>query len=196
MRAWLLGMALLAMGAGPAPKVPALAEVLAALQRPQTVSARFVQEKLHPAFKKPQRAEGTVELARPAKMRLVYERPHQVELRMDGDRVTMSYPRSGRTQTLERGKSGGMDVVFDTLSFFVDANPERLAQVYEVTVEAPATLVLVPKDPGMRKMVARIRASVELSQGILREVALEQTDGSSTTFTFLDPRVDANPAAP
>ncbi|MCA9555708.1 MAG: outer membrane lipoprotein carrier protein LolA [Myxococcales bacterium] len=195
MRAWLIGLALL-VGAGPAKGAPTLGELLGALQRPKTVSARFVQEKLHPAFTRPQRSEGTVELARPARMRLVYERPHQVELRMDGDRVTMSYPRSGRTQTLERGKGGQMDVVFDTLAFFVDADPTRLAEVYEVAVKAPATLVLVPKDQGMRKMIARIRAEVDVAQGVLQKVTLEQTDGSSTTFTFLEPRVDATPAAP
>lgn len=185
----------LAVGA-PAP-APTVAALLAALQRPKTVSARFVQEKHHPAFKAPQRSEGRVELARPARMHLVYTAPHQVELTLDGDRVTMRFPRTGRTQTLDRKQDGGqLDAVFDALAFFVDADPARLAQVYEVAVEPPATLALVPRDPGMRKVVARIRAEVDVAQGVLRTVTLEQTDGSVTRFTFLDPKLDAPPPPP
>ena len=180
----------------PAAAPASRAELLAALQRPRSVRARFVQDKAHPAFKRPQRSVGRVELVRPDRLRFVYESPHQVEIQLDGERVQIHYPRAARTQTLDRREGGQLDAVFDTLTFFVDADPARLAAVYEVTVEAPATLVLVPRDRGVKEMIARVRAEVDVTRGVLRRVTLEQTDASVTTFTFLDPEIDAAPLGP
>lgn len=191
-------LALLALAASSSAP-PDLEGILEALRRPETVVARFTQTKRHPAFEAPQVSTGRVFLARPDRLDFVYERPHQVELSLRKTTLRMRYPRSGRTQTLDLADDPKLGLVFDTLRFFVDADPARLEARYDVQIEGGA-LLLVPKDPGLKRMLSRVRAVPDASRGILRRVELVQSDGSRTVIEFSDVRIDApapgSPRAP
>lgn len=186
---------LLVMAAAPeTADAPRLQALLQALQRPKSVSADFVQTKVHPAFDKPQVSKGTVYLARPDRLDFNYELPHQVQLRMRGTQVQMYYGRSKRTQTLELSANPQLAVVIDTLTFFVRADPEHLARRYAAHFEGEA-LVLVPTDPGLAKMISSIRLQADPVRGVLTQVQWVQTDGSLTTLAFESIRVDGPPPA-
>jgi len=182
--------------AAPADEAPRLDAWLSALHKPKTVLAKFTQSKQHPAFQQPQISEGQVFLKRPDRLDFDYVRPHQVQLRLRGDRVQMHYPRSGRTQTLNLKDNPHLRVVVDTLAFFVRADRARLNRQYIARFEGQE-LVLTPKDPGLRAMVDQIRVRADLGRGILTRVQLVQADDSITTLSFTAAQINAPaPAAP
>ncbi len=187
---------LCALLAAPPNQDPRLDAWLSALHKPKTVLAKFTQSKRHPAFQQPQISEGKVFLQRPDRLDFDYVRPHQVQLRLRGDRVQMHYPRSGRTQTLNLKDNPHLRVVVDTLAFFVRADRVRLDRQYSARFEGQE-LVLTPKDPGLRTLVGQIRVRADLSLGILTQVQLIQADDSVTTLSFTAAQINAPaPAAP
>jgi outer membrane lipoprotein carrier protein len=183
--------ALLAFVPAVAPSAPPeLSAVLAALRKPKSVSAAFTQVKTMKAFKKPQEARGRVYIAKPAKLRLEYLEPYQTVLVVNGDQVTMSYPKLGQKQSFDKSQDPGMKAVFDTILFFVEADEAALEERFEFRLDgAEPRLFLTPKG-GAGSVVTSIEVWIDVSRGVMSRLRLLEAKGGETDWRFDDVAVD------
>ena len=166
-----------------------MAAILASLQRPARVVARFEQTKPLAAFTKPQTARGTVHLARPGKLRWSYEAPYRFVLVQRGDRVSMSYPDLKRKQAIDLNREPETKAVFDTILFFQDTSPAAVSARFDARLADDGHLVLAPKGAA-GKLLAQIDVWVDPTRGVLTRLLMREPDGDVTELAFSEIQID------
>ncbi|MBU0552458.1 outer membrane lipoprotein carrier protein LolA [Myxococcota bacterium] len=195
MSALLLCLALFSPASAPtsAPIPPALdAQIearLAALQIPQAVEARFTQTKTSRLFKRPQRAEGRLRMARPDQLRWDYHAPYRMSLIKDQRRVTLVYPDLNQQQRFDLDQDPQMRAVFEMILFFHSAGLSHVRDRFELTPLGADGVALSPKGEGA-KLLRRAEAHVDVTRGVLRALRLVEPDGDETLIEFEGARVN------
>lgn len=175
-----------------APSAADLSTVLSKLREPRTLKARFLQEKESPAFSTSRVVEGRIVFVRPRKLLWATDRPFVTRLVVDGDRVTMRMSKLGRTQQFDLTAHPDMKAVFDTLLFFAEADPRQLEGRFRVRLGSSGRqLILSPTGEGAKELITEVRVGLSPSGSYLESVELLQSNGSKTTWRFVDVEVDA-----
>ncbi|NPU83530.1 MAG: outer membrane lipoprotein carrier protein LolA [Syntrophaceae bacterium] len=152
----------------------------------RSVRARFVQKKHLPILAKPFVSEGRFSFQAPASVRWEYTKPvRSVLLIHKGSAKRYIYGDKGWVP--EAGERlQGMQMVMDEISAWTqgrfDADPRFTARLEG---GRPARVVLVPKDPSLMTLIARIEISLSPEKlGAIRSVKIVEGKDAWTMLEF------------
>ena len=157
--------------------------------RLRTLQAHFVE---HYAGMGIDRTEsGTLEMAKPGRMRWAYDRPVGKLFVMDGKFGWSYTPGDGQVQRIPAKK---LDDLRSPLRFLLGHTQlaKELEGVSVVPVGGGWEIAGVPR--GMGQRVAKLTVRVD-SMGAIRELRVEEVDGAATGFSFSEMKENAPVAA-
>ena len=102
---------------------------------------------------------------------------------LDGDTLTLN--REGKTHTLRLRDYPEVAALIDSIRATLAGDQQRLARSYALSVSGQASrwqLDLLPSDPGISKVVSRIRIGGR--HGAVNEVEILQADGDRSVMSI------------
>lgn len=175
----------------PEPVVAAFAR----LAEPKTLAADFVQVQHRAVLSRPFQSTGHLVFERPERLRWEIEAPVASVFVMDGAEMGSAMPALGVSERLSLAGRPDLLGLVHGLTVWLHADAARVAEDYEVVVEAtdPLAVALTPRDPAIRRWVERIRLVVAPEGTYVREVELIEPDGDRVGMTFTGVVLDAAP---
>jgi outer membrane lipoprotein carrier protein len=148
----------------------------------RTLDARFTQTKRAALFRSVVKSRGLIYFERPDRLRWETFSPDAATLLVVGNRAEFRVPgESPRRLDLRQG--GTLGALVQQLLVWLGARPGtdlRRHQAPTLRAEKGRTrLVLVPKDPQLRKRIAALELAFALDYS-LRSIEVRQSDGDST----------------
>jgi len=153
-----------------------LAELMQALAQTKSAQARFVERKYIAMLDKPVESSGELMFRAPDRMEMRTLKPKKQSLLLDGDRLTME--QDGRQRTVSLQSYPEVAAFVEGIRGTLAGDRQALERVYKVhLLGTPARwqLVLVPLEPGMSRIISRIR--IGGSNGDVTLVAYDHADG-------------------
>jgi outer membrane lipoprotein-sorting protein len=177
--------------AAPAALAPELLRVAERMRAVQTLQVSLTQEKEMAAFGDVVRASGRVVLARPKKLLLDLEGPGGTTLVVSGDRMRLTYKALKKTEDHDLSRDLRAKAVADHLFLLLDADPQALQEVYEVSVtkRAPLEARLVPKAEALRRILRHVDLRFDAAL-LVETLVLQEDNGDVTRWRFSKPRVN------
>lgn len=153
-----------------------LADLMQVLAQTRSAQARFVERKYIAMLDKPVESSGELLFRAPDHMEMRTLKPKKQSLLLDGDRLTME--QDGRQRTVSLQSYPEVAAFVEGIRGTLAGDRQALERVYKVhLLGTPARwqLVLVPLEPGMSRIISRIR--IGGSQGEVTLVAYDHADG-------------------
>jgi outer membrane lipoprotein-sorting protein len=174
-------------GTPPPEKTPELVALKEKLGRTASLQAKFVQKRHWAALKDPLVTEGTFVYERPDKLRWHASPPNESELVLDGKKAVMRYPALGTQEQFDLTSDPGMATILDSILAVLQADVDRLAPLYELTVtrRSPLEIELKPRSAQVAAVVERIDLSFD-ARLYLTNVMLREAGGDWTEIAFRD----------
>lgn len=197
----LLAFALL-LGASPpaAPAAPAawyqdLDSIRKAAATVKTLEASFVQTRTLKILKKPLVSRGLIAYRRPDDLRWEYQSPLRTLLVVRQGNAQRLLKRGNEWVTDHSAKLEAMKVVLGEISLWLDGNfgasktfrPELRA----ASKEQPAHVALIPLDPSLGKIIARITISFGEKPGAVSAIDIFEQGEGVTHIAFENARENA-----
>ena len=188
MKALVLAFALLS-SAAPTPAAPEGQPELAALKKKLasvvSLSASFTQTRHWSALKDAMVTQGTFSWSRGGKLVWRTRPPAESELIVEGKQATMRYPALGTSQSFDFSAQPGMAAVFDSIAAVLQADFDRLAPLYEISVvkASPPRVSLKPRSAEMAKVISGIELAFNAKLDLETVVMLEG-GGDKTEISF------------
>ncbi|MFV0436049.1 MAG: LolA family protein [Desulfopila sp.] len=165
---------------------PALAAEAGRTPAPfQSVSARFVQEKHLNILQTPLVSRGTFTFKLPASLRWEYLEPVHTVLLMADDRVEKFIERDGRLEPEESMFAGAMQYILPEIGNWLDGRFGE-NRIFHSEERDARTVVLTPKDEGMRSVISQIELHLGEQLGVVESVTISEGPASSTVLRFYD----------
>lgn len=180
--------AVLAAGARAEPPQSPLDAMLSAHEKLTTLTADFVHETHYAGFSKTRRFTGSVQVARPDKMRWDYQEGSDQQIFVNSATVTIYLP--GQNQAMVSNLTPASD---RQIPLFLLADVSRIPEVYDITLLAPDVLELTPNQShpsGPRSIHLEVGPD-----GLITRVTLYLQGGNRSEITFTNHRMDAPVAA-
>ena len=192
----LLGFLLL-LGASPAPP-PAWHQDLASVHRAvsaiQTIQASFVQTRTLKILRKPLVSRGVIAFRRPNDLRWEYQSPLPVLLVVRGGDAQRLLKHGTQWVSDASAKLEAMKMVLGEISLWLNGNFAASRtfrpELRPATRAEPARIDLLPLDPTLGKIIARIGLSLGERPGTISAIDIFEKDEGITHITFEDPRYD------
>ena len=190
MNALLLASALL-LSAAPTPAAadaqPELAALKKKLAQVASLSASFTQTRRWSALKDAMVTQGTFSWNRGGRLVWRTRPPAESELIVEGKQATMRYPALGTSQSFDFSAQPGMAAVFDSIAAVLQADFDRLAPLYEISVTraSPPAVSLRPRSAEMAKVISGIELTFNAKLDLASVVMLEG-GGDKTEIAFQD----------
>ena len=177
----------LLLGASPVAPAPELLALKEKLAKTTSLQATFVQKRHWAALKDPLVTEGSFSFRKPDQIRWKTLPPNESELILNGKRAQIRYPALGTEQEFDLGADPGMASVFDSILAVLQADVDRLAPFYDLTIvkKSPLQLELKPRSEQVAKVVRRIELGFD-AQLFLTHVVLHESGGDWTEIAFRD----------
>lgn len=153
-----------------------LAELMQVLAQTKSAQARFVERKYIAMLDKPVESSGELMFNAPDRMEMRTLKPRKQSLVLDGDRLTME--QDGRQRTVSLQSYPEVAAFIEGIRGTLAGDRQALERVYKVhLLGSPARwqLVLVPLEPGMSRIISRIR--IGGANGEVTLVAYDHADG-------------------
>lgn len=152
----------------------------------RSIRARFVQKKHLPILARPFVSEGRFYFQAPGSVRWEYAKPVPSILLVHQGRARR-YVRGNDGWVPEAGERlQGMQMVMEEISAWTqgrfDSNPRFTARL---EAGRPARIVLVPRDPSLKTLIARIEITLsQEKRGAIRSVKIVEGKDAWTTLEF------------
>lgn len=153
--------------------------------RLRSVQAAFVQEKHLKILVKPLVSTGTFAFQTPHSMRWEYRSPVRSLLLMHGGRIRKLIERDGRLEPDNGAGVEAMQVVFEDLGRWLDGRFEDNPMFAAARPDA-RTVVLTPKEEGLRAMISRIELHLGEQEGVMERVIIVEGEAGATELRFTD----------
>ncbi|MEZ4242034.1 MAG: outer membrane lipoprotein carrier protein LolA [Myxococcota bacterium] len=194
---WLLHATLLGAWAADPPAAPA-AEVPAAAAAAwrelsaERLTARFEQVQHRSVLAKPLHATGSLAYARPDRVRWTVDAPVRSVFVLDGARASSALPDLGHRETLDLSQQPEAARLVQGLLVWLGGDLARVARDYDVAWQdgPPAVATLTPRDPTLKKLLARIELTVGGAPRQVERVVLHEPSGDYVEITLSDVVVD------
>jgi outer membrane lipoprotein-sorting protein len=181
----------LLLSAAPAASAPDSQPELAALKKRlasvSSLSASFTQTRRWSALKDAMVTQGTFSWSRGGKLIWRTKPPAESELIVEGKQATMNYPALGTSQSFDFSAQPGMAAIFDSIAAVLQADFEKLAPLYELSVTraSPPAVALKPRSPELAKVISGIDLTFNAKLDLASVVMLEG-GGDKTEISFTD----------
>ena len=153
--------------------------------RLRSVQAAFVQEKHLKILVKPLVSTGTFAFQTPHSLRWEYRSPVRSLLLMHGGRIRKLIERDGRLEPDNGAGVEVMQVVFQDLGRWLDGRFEDNPMFAAARPDA-RTVVLTPKEEGLRAMISRIELHLGEQEGVMERVIIVEGEAGATELRFTD----------
>ncbi len=153
--------------------------------RLRSVQAAFVQEKHLKILVKPLVSTGTFAFQTPHSLRWEYRSPVRSLLLMHGGRIRKLIERDGRLEPDNGAGVEAMQVVFEDLGRWLDGRFEDNPMFAAARPDA-RTVVLTPKEEGLRAMISRIELHLGEQEGVMERVIIVEGEAGATELRFTD----------
>ncbi len=159
-----------------------LDEVMARLAQVPERRASFVEDKTLTALSTPLHSEGHLVFRRPDHLEMVTTAPQAESFVVDGDQIVVN-AGNDPPRVLEIGNQPGLRALVDTIRGALSGNLALLRQGFDVSgtgTLADWQITLLPRDPGLAKMVKTVRLS---GGNDLRMIETISAGGDTDTLT-------------
>ncbi len=166
------------------PKSP-LDHMLAAHENMTTLTADFVHETHFAGFSKARQFTGTVQVARPDRMRWDYQEGSDQQIFVNGRTVTIYMPAQNQAMVSNLTPMSDRQI-----PLFLLADVTRIPEVYEVLIYKTDELELIPhrRHPnGPRSVYLKI----DPNSGMITRVILNLPGGNRSEIRFTNQQLDA-----
>lgn len=153
--------------------------------RLRSVQAAFVQEKHLKILVKPLVSTGTFAFQTPHSLRWEYRSPVRSLLLMHEGRIRKLIERDGRLEPDNGAGVEAMQVVFQDLGRWLDGRFEDNPMFAAARPDA-RTVVLTPKEEGLRAMISRIELHLGEQEGVMERVIIVEGEAGATELRFTD----------
>lgn len=157
--------------------------------RLRSVQAEFVQEKHLKILVRPLVSTGTFAFQAPHSLRWEYRSPMRSLLLMHGGRIRKLIERDGRLEPDNGAGVEAMQVVFQDLGSWLDGRFEDNPMFAAARPDA-RTIVLTPKEEGLRAMISRIELHLGEQAGVMDRVVIVEGEAGATELRFTGAVVD------
>lgn len=151
--------------------------------RLHSVQAAFVQEKHLKILVKPLVSTGTFAFQTPHSLRWEYRSPVRSLLLMHEGRIRKLIEREGRLEPDNGAGVEAMQVVFQDLGSWLDGRFEN-NPMFVATRPDARTIVLTPKEEGLRAMISRIELHLSEQAGVMERVVIVEGEAGATELRF------------
>lgn len=153
------------------------------LPRLHSVQAEFVQEKHLKILVKPLISTGTFAFQAPHSLRWEYRSPMRSLLLMHEGRIRKLIERDGRWEPDHGAGVEAMQVVFQDLGNWLDGRFEE-NPMFTATRQDSRTIVLTPKEAGLRAMISQIELHLGEQEGLMERVVIAEGEAGTTELRF------------
>ena len=157
----------------------------AAPHRLHSVQAAFVQEKQLKILIKPLVSTGTFAFQAPHSLRWEYRSPVHSVLLMHEGRIRKLIERDGRLEPDNGAGVEAMQIVFQDLGSWLDGRFED-NPMFTATRTGTRTIVLTPKEEGLRAMISRIELHLGEQEGVMERVRIVEGEAGVTELRFTE----------
>jgi outer membrane lipoprotein-sorting protein len=186
MRRWIQRGAMLLVAGLAMPAAAAslgLDQLMAALAASPHGSAKFTEKKFISFLEQPVESSGTLRFVAPARLEKNTLKPTAESLVLDGETLTIE--RGKRKQILSLKDTPEVAGMIESIRATLAGDRRALEKVYRLSLQGTTarwTLELVPLDPGVARMVTRIR--MDGAHAEVRTVEIQQADGDYSVMTI------------
>ena len=153
--------------------------------RLHSVQAAFVQEKQLKILIKPLVSTGTFAFQAPLSLRWEYRSPVHSILLMHEGRIRKLIERDGRLEPDNGAGVEAMQIVFQDLGSWLDGRFED-NPMFTATRTDNRTIVLTPKEEGLRAMISRIELHLGEQEGVMERVRIVEGEAGVTELRFTE----------
>ena len=182
---WLSWLAAVVLGFGlPAEAAQfSVSQLMGALANNQHGAATFTEKKFIAILDQPVESSGELLFMPPARLEKRTLKPKSEILVLDGD--VLSIERRRRKHVLQLKDYPEVAGMIESMRATLAGDRKALERVYHLTLQGNSerwTLVLIPRDAKVGKVIARIR--MEGTQGEVRSVEILQADGDRSVMSI------------
>lgn len=155
--------------------------------------ASFVQTQYRSVLSTPLKSTGTLAFARPNRIRWEVEGPVHSVFVLDGAKVGSSMPELGLRETLDLSASPEASRLVEGLMVWLGGDLSIVARDYDLVWKSgpPHVAELVPKNPMLRKVLAKIVLTVTGSPPQVTSVVLHEPSGDRVEIALSGYVLDA-----
>jgi outer membrane lipoprotein-sorting protein len=165
------------------------------LKKSQTIESNFIQEKHLSLFNDVLVSQGLLAFAAPDRLRWEITKPFHSLLIMNGREVSKYDFLDGKNpHKLQFPAASALGEVLNQIADIHQGKFSEEEKNYDIEVDEGKTLILVPKNPRMRKMVSRIEIGFSPSLDSIASVVIRENGGDFTQIVFENDR--HNPVLP
>ena len=178
----MLAAAVVALGCVGEAAALEVAELMATLARSTHGAATFTEKKYLAILDAPVESSGELRFVPPARLEKLTLKPSRERLVLDGDVLTLE--RGRRTHVLALKDYPEVAGMIESIRATLAGDRNALERVYQLSVSgsrARWSLALVPLDPRIGRVVARVR--IDGAEGDVRTVEILQADGDRSVMT-------------
>ncbi|MDQ1314357.1 MAG: hypothetical protein QG662_466 [Pseudomonadota bacterium] len=179
MLAWLALLASPIVQAAPL----SIAQLMADLAKHPQGAATFTEKKHLAILEQPVESSGELLFIAPARLEKRTLKPKPETMVLDGDTLTLE--RGRRKHVLQLKDYPEVAGMIESIRATLAGDRKALERVYHLALDGSAerwTLVLIPIDPKVGAVIARIR--MEGVKDVVRSVEILQADGDSSLMTI------------
>jgi len=148
-----------------------------------SVQADFIQDKNLKILVRPIVSKGRFVFQAPGNLRWEYITPFRSVLLMYGGRIRKFTERNGALVEEQGLQLDAMQVVLGEISGWLEGRFSDNA-AFTTEVKDAHTVILVPREEGIRSFIRRIELKIADQAGLLDSVTIVEGPGSSTRLTF------------
>jgi len=179
----------------PEAKKEFLIQVEKNLQTARTIQSKFTQEKHLSLFNDALVSRGLFAFEAPDRLRWEITSPFHSLLLMKGREVTKyDFPDGKNPRQLQLPAASALSEVLNQIADIHQGKFSEEEKNYDIQMDEGKTLILVPKNPRMRKMVSRIEIGFSPSLDSIESVVIRENGGDFTRIVFENDR--RNPTLP
>lgn len=150
------------------------------------LQATFTEVQTRKLLKQPLVSTGTLAFARPDKLRWEVTGAGASVFVIDGAEIAVKMPGVPTTEHLDLTAQPQLAGLVAGLTVWLAGDFAAVQASYDVTWTAPATATLVPKDPRVARMVARLTLRLSADGRYIEAVDLAEPDGDTMAITLSD----------
>ncbi len=151
--------------------------------RPRSVQADFTQEKRLKILARPLVSSGNFTFQAPHSLRWEYRQPMRSILLLHEGQIRRLIERDGRMEDDPSAGVAAMQVVFQDLGNWLDGRFEANPLFTAARADA-RTIVLTPKEEGLRAMISRIELHLGAQAGVMDRVVIVEGEAGQTELRF------------
>lgn len=154
------------------------------LARHRIVAAKFVQIRHLAELDMDIEARGSMVSELDGRLRWQVDAPVRSVTVIDREKLTHFDGETGKTAVIDQKQFPWLKLLRDSLDDWLSGDPERLAGRFAVTLSAPRTLHLVPRDAGLKKLCPAVDITIAPDGGAISTIRITEDGGDTLEIRF------------